>query len=339
MGKDESRAKRAVCRPLRANMRFRTSALWRFLRNWSLPLAIVAGVLAYMGYSRLPLAAAERHFAATAVGIVQPCLIFSMLLITFCKIEPRRLGPRRWHLPALLFQMGAFAALTAWHAHTADMQWRVVLESAMLCLICPTGTAAAVITTKLGGDAAGLTAYMLLVILTVSLVVPAVVPLIHPSDTLSFTEAFLQIVAKVFPLLIGPLALARLLHRVVPHWHGKIAAQRDLALHLWTATLTLSIAVTTRSILHSRTSLVLLGAIAAASLLACAVQFAAGHVLGKRNGEQVSAEQALGQKNTVFAIWMGYTFLTPATSIAGGFYCIWHNVYNSFQLYRQRRKE
>ena len=46
----------------------------------------------------------------------------------------------------------------------------------------------------------------------------------------------------------------------------------------------------------------------------------------------------LGQKNTVFAIWMGYTFMTPVTSVAGGFYSVWHNIYNSYQLY-QKRKE
>ena len=34
---------------------------------------------------------------------------------------------------------------------------------------------------------------------------------------------------------------------------------------------------------------------------------------------------------------MGYTFLTPDTSIAGGFYSIWHNVYNSWQLYKENR--
>ncbi|MCI6725792.1 MAG: transporter, partial [Bacteroidales bacterium] len=49
--------------------------------------------------------------------------------------------------------------------------------------------------------------------------------------------------------------------------------------------------------------------------------------------------QALGQKNTVFAIWMGYTFLTPVSSLAGGFYSIWHNIFNAWQLDRQRHAE
>ena len=47
--------------------------------------------------------------------------------------------------------------------------------------------------------------------------------------------------------------------------------------------------------------------------------------------------QATQASGMTLAIWMGYTFLTPATSIAGGFYSIWHNVYNSWQLYKENR--
>ena len=34
---------------------------------------------------------------------------------------------------------------------------------------------------------------------------------------------------------------------------------------------------------------------------------------------------------------MAYTFLTPITAIAGGFYSVWHNIFNSYQLYRKRK--
>ena len=60
---------------------------------------------------------------------------------------------------------------------------------------------------------------------------------------------------------------------------------------------------------------------------------------GRRAGKlskTITAGQALGQKNTIFTIWMGYTFMMPETSIVGGFYSIWHNIYNSRQLYRSK---
>lgn len=309
----------------------------RFLKNWTLPVAMLTGALAYLVYARLPLTVEMRRAAAVTVGIVQPVLIFAMLFITFCKIEPRQLKLRHWHLRAIVFQVGLFAALAGLHMLITDIKWQIVLEGAMLCMICPTATAAAVVTAKLGGDAAGLTAYTILINLTVGLVVPAVIPLIHPEASNAFLPAFFMIMGKVFPLLVGPLVAARLLHHLMPRWQQAVAARRDLAFHFWAVALALAIAVTVRSIMHSHTPLEILAAIAAVSLAACAIQFAFGRFLGKHNHAKISAAQALGQKNTVFAIWMGYTFLTPVTSIAGGFYSIWHNVYNSWQLYRQRK--
>lgn len=313
------------------------AAVLRFLKNWTLPVAMVLGAVAYLLYAQLPLDERGRHAAAATVGIVQPVLIFAMLFITFCKIDLRDLRPRRWHLPALLFQVGAFALLTGVHLLTADWQMQVVVEAAMLCLICPTATAAAVVTAKLEGDAAGLTAYTVLINLAVGIAVPLLVPLVNTSHAEGFMPAFFLIMGKVFPLLIGPLVAARLLHYVCPGWQQRIAAQRDLAFHIWAVSLALAIAVTTRSIMHSTVSVLILALIAAVSLAACAAQFALGRWLGNRYGARVSAAQALGQKNTVFAIWMGYTFLTPVTSIAGGFYSVWHNVYNSWQLNQKRR--
>ena len=90
--------------------------------------------------------------------------------------------------------------------------------------------------------------------------------------------------------------------------------------------------------MHSSNGLAVILETALASLLACIFQFAAGRAIGRRYGCEISASQALGQKNTVFAIWVGYTFLTPAVSVAGGFYSIWHNVYNSWQLHRHQKR-
>ena len=69
----------------------------------------------------------------------------------------------------------------------------------------------------------------------------------------------------------------------------------------------------------------------------CLAQFALGRRVGARFADKVSGGQSLGQKNTVFAIWMGYTFMTPETAIVGGMYSIWHNLYNSWQLARAEK--
>ena len=54
---------------------------------------------------------------------------------------------------------------------------------------------------------------------------------------------------------------------------------------------------------------------------------------------KVTAGQSMGQKNTVFAIWLAYTFMTPETAIVGGLYSIWHNIYNSWQLRNVAKKK
>jgi BASS family bile acid:Na+ symporter len=290
------------------------------------------------------------------VGLLQPLLIFSMLFLTFCRIEPKDLKPHRWHWWLLLIQGGLFVILgaVAWglmrFLPDSSHNGVILLESAMLCLICPTATAAAVVTRKLGGDVPGLTTYIVLINLLTALLVPLVVPVIHPQSGTGFWEAFSMILAKVFPLLITPCLCAWLVRYLAPSFHRKLMQYPDLAFYIWAVALALAIAVTTKSIVHSTLSAGLLLLMSLVSLICCAFQFGMGRYVGSRyrphlrssaqaeeQGREirkVTAGQSLGQKNTVFAIWMGYTFMTPETAIVGGLYSIWHNIYNSWQLYR-----
>lgn len=310
----------------------------RFLKNWTLPVSMCAGALAYFIYTSIPALAPTRPYAEKAVSVVQPALIFAMLFITFCKVDPKDLRLCRWHAWLLAVQTGSFALLAFLLMCFPQLPGGVLVESAMLCMVCPTATAAAVVTGKLGGSAAHLTTYTILVNLATALVVPLFVPVIHPHDSLSFGVSFALILSKVFPLLFCPFLLAWAVRRLLPALHRRVLECRDLAFHLWTIALAIAIAVTVKSIVHSRVAAGYQAGIAAVSLLCCAIQFWAGKRIGARYGDAISSGQALGQKNTVFAIWMGYTFLTPVTSIAGGFYSVWHNIFNSYQLY-QKRKE
>ena len=48
--------------------------------------------------------------------------------------------------------------------------------------------------------------------------------------------------------------------------------------------------------------------------------------------ESLTSGQSLGQKNTGFIIWLGLTYMTPVTSVAGGLYAVWHNLVNTWEL-------
>lgn len=130
---------------------------------------------------------------------------FAQLLLTFCKISVRELMPSPWHGWLLLIQAISslvLAALLLWLPMREE--YRDVFEGAMVCLICPTATAAAVITGKLGGSASSLTTYTLLSNLLAAIVVPLVFPLVEPHAEITFFAAFLKILGKVFPLLLFP---------------------------------------------------------------------------------------------------------------------------------------
>lgn len=308
-----------------------------FIKSWTLPLAMLAGVLAYFAYTSIPGLDHTHQMVSRLIAVVQPLLLFAMLFLTFCKVRPADLRLSPWQGWLLLFQASLFL-LGAWAVcQMKDSHWTIVIEGGMQCLICPTATAAAVVTRKLGGQVGTLTAYTIIINLAVAIIVPLTVPIIHPQPDLTFFHAFLIIMSKVFPLLLGPFFLSIVLRWLSPRTTEWLAQARDLPFYLWAVSLSLAIAVSTKSIVHSHIPWGYQLAIASISLLACIVQFAFGRRMGHRYNDPISAAQALGQKNTVFAIWMGYTFLPPVTSIAGGFYSIWHNVWNSWQLYRTRK--
>lgn len=311
----------------------------RFIKDWTLPIAMCAGAAAYFVYTGIPALAPTKPFVAQLVAFLQPALIFAMLFITFCKVNPKDLRPSRWHGWLLLIQAGCFALLSLLLILFPHLPGQVLVEGAMLCLICPTATAAAVVTGKLGGSAASLTTYTILINLATALVVPVFVPLIHPHDDFAFGTYFALILGNVFPLLFCPFLLAMFVRYCLPRFHRVVTRCKDLAFYLWAVALALAIGVTVKSIVHSTVALSYQIGIAAVSLACCAFQFWAGKRIGAHYGDATSAGQALGQKNTVFAIWMGYTFMTPVTSVAGGFYSIWHNIYNSYQLYEKRKEE
>ncbi len=308
-----------------------------FLRNWTLPIAILAGVAAYFIYVSIPWLDGTHAAAAQIVAIVQPLLIFSMLFLTFLSIGPHDLHLRRWHLWHILIQLGFFAALTFVLVMIADSQYRIVLESAMLCLLCPTATAAAVVTRKLDGNPADITTYTIIINIAIALTAPVLLPIAHPHEGLDFLPTFRLIIYKVFPLLICPLIAAWGVRRYLPGLAGRLRRYPDLAFYLWAVALALAIATTVKAIMHSRVPVGMLIAIGAVSLVCCLLQFFLGKIIGSRYGEHIEGGQALGQKNTVFIIWLGYTFLSPVTAVAGGMYSIWHNVFNSYQLYKKRK--
>ena len=309
----------------------------KFIRNWTLPIAMLVGTLAYLMFAKWSFLSPAKPYVHSFVSFITPWLIFAQLLLTFCKIDLKELKPKRWHLWLLMIQ-GFSCALAAGVLLLVPMSElnKGVWEGMMVCLICPTATAAAVITGKLGGNAATLTTYTLLSNLLGAMMVPLVFPLVEPHEGLTFWSAFFRILSKVFPLLLAPFFVALFLKHFLKSVHRWLMEHSGMAFYIWAFALALVMGQTARSLLNSDVSAWL---VALGGLFTCVVQFLFGKRIGSVYHDRISAGQALGQKNTVLAIWMASTYLHPLATIAPGSYVLWQNVINSYQLWKKRKKE
>ncbi len=314
--------------------------LLRFLKNWTLPVAMLAGALGYFIFANFTFLEPTKPFMKTLVAYLTPFLIFAQLLLTFCKVEPHDLMPREWHGWLLLFQLFASSVLASVLIFfQMGAAYREVFEGAMVCLICPTATAAAVITGKLGGSASSLTSYTLLSNILAAIAVPLIFPLVEPHADITFVTAFLKILGKVFPLLLFPFILACILRQYFPRIHRFLLGFPDLAFYLWGVALAIVMAQTVKSLMTSDASIGVEVSLALAGFITCVIQFYLGKRIGGKYYDRISAGQALGQKNTVLAIWMAYTYLDPLSSVAPGSYVLWQNLFNSWQLWKKRKQQ
>lgn len=308
----------------------------RFLKNWILPLSMMAGVAAYFMYVNIPFLAPTKPFVNGLLGVLQPALIFAMLFLAFCKIDPKELRLRPVHLWLLSIQIGSFAGLGLLLYSVKNAEYRILIEGAMICMITPTATAASVVTDKLGGDTRSLISYTIIINLASAVSIPLVLSLVLPEHEYSFVVSFFMILGKIFPLLIFPFLTAWLVRVYFPRLHQKMVDSNETAFYLWSVALAIAIGVTVRHIVHSHVDLVYQLLLAVVSFVCCIGQFAVGKRIGSRYNDRIGGGQSLGQKNTIFSIWMGTTFLDPITALVGGFYSVWHNLINSYQMYKKR---
>ncbi|NDW11734.1 transporter [Bacteroides sp. 214] len=292
-----------------------------FLKNWTLPVAMLMGVLGYPLFGRL--------------GFLTPYLIFAMLLLTFCKLSLSELKPRPLHFWLLLIQMvGALAA----YLLLAPVN-KILAQGLVICFICPTATSAAVITAKLGGSAASVSCYTLLINIGVAIAVPLFFPLIESKPDITFWQASLAILSRVFLLLICPIITAWIIQRYLLKAQRALAYYPDLAFYLWAFALTIISSQILSTLLHYDADMLTALLMAGSTLVLCCLQFFLGKTIGSVYNDRVSGGQALGQKNTILAIWMAQTYLNPLSAIGPGFYVLWQNVVNSWQLWKKRKKE
>ena len=307
------------------------------VRDWMLPGALVLGISSYLIYHFTPALRPIGPVCHSIAAFGQRWLIAVLLFFQFVKVSPHDLKPVRWHLRALVLQVLGFAVCAAGVALAHNANVRIPLECAMICLICPTASAAGVITDRLGGSIADTVTYLVITNIAATLLIPLVIPLVCPSSEMGFWAYVLHIAARVFPLLLLPSVLAWIIRYTTTKLQRRLMRWAPNAFYVWGVSLTLAMVLATRALVLSGLGVLTIVLIVLVSMAACFLQYYVGRRL--RKGDPVTPGQALGQKNTGLMIWLGYSYLTPVTSVAGGLYAIWQNLFNSWELYRKEHSK
>lgn len=293
----------------------------KFIKDWMLPLAMITGALTYPISGQL--------------AVLTPYLIFSMLLLTFCKLSPREIRFHPAHAKLLLIQIGG--ALLAFGL----FYWvhPVIAQGALICVLAPTATSAAVITGMLGGSIAFLTSYLLFCNIAVALTVPVLFPLLGLYDEMNFIDSVFYICSQVGPILLLPLVAAWIIRYVFPRLHARIIKIHQLSFYLWAVALAIVTGRTVKFLIEQENAdyFVEIGC-ATVALLICCGQFLLGRKIGRKYNDPVSSGQGLGQKNTILAIWMAQVYLNPISSVAPAAYVLWQNTINSYQLWLRKKQ-
>jgi len=311
----------------------------RFIKNWTLPISMVIGVTAYSVFAFIPSLDKAASLFAPLFDTILPLFMFLILFVTFCKVNFRRLIPVKWHFWVSVFQvLFVFVIIAIILSFRLKGNSLILMEALLTCIIGPCAAAAAVVTQKLGGNLEEMTTYTFLSNFITALLIPICFPLIEKTSDITFMGAFLKILNQVCLVLVVPMGLAYVVKHCFHRFHRWVVGVKDLSYYLWGCSLMIVTGTTMKNIVHAETSVLFLLLIALLGLLLCVLQFCAGRFIGHYFNATINAGQALGQKNTAFAIWIAYSYLNPISSVGPGCYILWQNIINSVEIWMYRKR-
>lgn len=308
------------------------------IRKNALFFAMGLGALCYELFARVPLLEPCGDVLGPWMSEWLPIGLFAILYVTFCKIKLHELRPRTWHFVIQLVRTCISASVVGLILLFGDNpDVKLILEGIFICFICPTASAAAVVTEKLGGSIGSLTVFTMIANVVTMIIIPLFFPMVEREADITFLSTMLMVLRNVTLVLVVPLILALLSRRVIPDVVKKLNTYRDLGFYIWCANLAIVTGVTLQNLHHSTVSGWVLWTLLISPLAVCLIQFAIGKAVGRHYGDSISAGQALGQKNTVVGIWLTLSFLNPLAAVAPGAYVLWQNLVNGWQIWYKEK--
>ncbi len=311
----------------------------KIIKDWTLPISMLVGSVCYVVFTHCEWAMPLKPVIVASIPYLLPALIFLMLFLSYCKIDPQELRPRRWHLVLIFIQLAETLLMAWWIITHRESSWLPLYESLLAVFVAPMAAVGAVVTQKIGGNPATATTYTVISSLFTALMVPTIYPLVEPGIGVTFFELFFRILSRVFPTIIFPLVLALLLRFYVPKAHDWVCREaKDKSFYLWAICTMVNTAQIIRCIVSSPGSALILWSIVVIVGMVVCLQFYVGKQIGSHYHDRIAAGQGLAQKNTVLSIWIAMTFLSPTAAIGPGVCLLWQNVVNSWQIWQHGRK-
>lgn len=312
----------------------------RFLKDWTLPVSIALGIIIYFVFAEIPALQPVADWFTPIKKPILPSFMFLILFTVFCKVDFKKLRPVRWQawvaVQQVVFVLILVGLILVFHLKGEPL---ILLEAILACVIGPCAAASSVITAKLGGSMEQMTTYTFISNFIAAIMIPLCFPLIEKGEHLTFLSAFLGILYQVCIVLVVPMVLAFIVKHCFHRFHHWIISIKDLSFYLWGGSLVLLAGTTMRNIMHANTSLMFICVIAVLGLMLSIVQFATGRFIGHYFNSITESGQALGQKNTPFAIWAASAYLNPLSTVGPGCYVLWQNIINSFELWHYQKNQ
>ncbi len=295
----------------------------KFLKSWALVISMVLGVLL------------QEQLLVLAPAI--PYLLAIMLFVSFSKVDFSTLKLGKLHYTLFTIQILA-SVLVYMFALPLSVS---LAQGAMVCILIPTAASAAAVVALLGGNVSSIAIYTLFNSVFCAVLIPIIFSAVGISQDLNFIDSLLTVCKSVIPMIFIPLLLAWVINKFLPLVKRGVTRLLPLSFYLWASALMILTGKTVHSLVNrDRTDegIMIEISLAAASLIICIAQFVIGRKIGKRYGMSLEAGQCLGQKNTIFGIWLAQMYLVPYASLAPACYVLWQNVLNSYEVWKARKK-
>lgn len=272
-----------------------------------------------------------KVLAAPPVNFIRWAL-FVMIFLNLLQVKFADLKPCREHFLVLgvniLMGVVPFSLLMLFPGN------KLLAQSAFFTGIAPTAAAAAVIVSLLDGKVGFSVTGFVITNIGISCALTGLLPVVTGNISWDF---FLDVLYSLTMVIGLPLLLARVTRAVYPKILNYMGILKNISLVLWSMSLFIMAAIA-RSYYNENAgnSLRLILAMMVISLVICAANFSIGALLSKRYRRECS--QITGQKNTTFVLFVALEYASGAAALGTIFYVLFHNLWNSIQLFLHQRK-